>query len=81
MRRHGQRRGLGQPQTGRLGKHMRQYDPLDNVTLVVGLRFPRPVVMQANETVWIETKVRLERGVRVVGDASATPEPPARETL
>jgi hypothetical protein len=37
--------------------------------------------MQANETVWIETKVRLERGVRVVGDASATPEPPARENL
>jgi len=44
-----------------LADKLRQFDPLDDTTLIIGLRFSKSVVMHKGETVWIETKVKFER--------------------
>jgi len=43
---------------------LRTSDPLDGISLVIGLKFSKSIVLHSGDIIWLDTKIRYERDNR-----------------
>ena len=39
---------------------LRTSDPLDGISLLIGLKFSKSVVLHSGDVIWLDTKIRYE---------------------